>query len=49
MKLKVLPQAVSWIGRDVTLHDEWLGKYVSGLSLMFRVIQRMPSLFDSEG
>ena len=37
MELNVLPHALTWIGRDLT-----------GNSLLYRVIQNIPSLFDSD-
>ena len=37
MELNVLPHALSWIGRDMT-----------GISLLYRVVQNIPSLFDSD-
>ena len=53
MELAVLPQALSWIGRDVTSQNGnlWraIGRNILGFSLMYRSLQSMPSLFDSDG
>ena len=45
MELKVMPTAIAWIGRPLTLG--WRGENVSGLSLMFNLMRRLPDLFDS--
>jgi len=37
MELKVLPRAMSWIGRDA-----------DGLALFYNLLQSMPTLFDFE-
>ena len=41
----MIPSVVEWIGRPT--HDDWIGRSVSGLSLMFNLLRRIPDLFDS--
>ena len=45
MDLEMMPTAIAWIGRPLTLG--WRGTNVSGLSLMFNLMRRLPDLFDS--
>ena len=45
MELEVMPTAISWIGRPVAIH--WKGENVSGLSLLYNIVRRLPDLFDS--
>lgn len=45
MELEMMPTAISWIGRPT--HADWKGTNVSGLSLMFNLLRRVPDLFDS--
>jgi len=45
MELKMIPTAISWIGRP-TRHD-WKGMNVSGLSTMYNLTRRLPDLSDS--
>lgn len=47
MELEVMPTAISWIGRPVAIH--WKGKNVSGLSLLYNLVRKIPDLFDSGG
>jgi len=41
----VLPTAIAWIGRPT--HARWEGRNISGLSLMYNIMRRLPDLFDS--
>ena len=45
MEFEMMPDALSWIGRPN--HNDWTGKSVSGLSLLFNLMRRIPDLFDS--
>ena len=45
MELEMMPTAIAWMGRPT--HDGWRGTNVSGLSLMYNLIRRVPDLFDS--
>ena len=45
VELEVMPTAISWIGRPT--HDDWIGKSMPGLSLMYDLTRRLPDLFDS--
>jgi len=45
MELEMMPSAMAWIGRPT--HANWKGTHVSGLSLMFNLMRRLPDLFDS--
>jgi len=45
MELEMMPAAIEWIGRPT--NDDWFGRSVSGLSLLYNVTRRMPDLFDS--
>lgn len=45
MELEVIPTALSWIGRP--LPQCWKGANISGLSLLYNVVRRVPDLFDS--
>ena len=47
MELRVIPTAIAWIGRPT--HDDWNRNRtsVSGLSLMYNLMRRVPDLFDS--
>ena len=45
MEFEVMPAAISWMGR--LTFDEWSGSKVSGLSLLYNLIRRVPDLFDS--
>jgi len=46
MELEMMPAAISWIGRTLPI-DDWKGKNVSGLSLLYNLMRRLPDLFDS--
>jgi len=43
-ELEMMPTAISWIGRPLTMG--WRGTNVSGLSLMFNLLRKMPDLFN---
>ena len=45
MELELMPSVVEWIGRPT--NDDWIGRSVSGLSLLYNVTRRVPDLFDS--
>jgi len=45
MELEVIPTAISWMGKPTNV--DWRGENVSGLSLMFNLMRRVPDLFDS--
>jgi len=45
MELEEIPTAIAWIGR--LAHDKWIGANVSGLSLSYNLLRRLPDLFDS--
>ena len=45
IELKVMPTAIAWIGRPS--HDNWSGKSVSGLPLMYNLLKKIPDLVDS--
>jgi len=45
IELKVMPTAISWMGRPS--HDDWSGTKVSGLSLMYNLMRKLPDLVDS--
>jgi len=45
MELEVMPTAIAWIGRPT--HASWIGTNVSGLSLLYNLMRRLPDLFDS--
>ena len=45
MELEVMPYAISWIGRPEPIF--WRGPNVSGLSLLFDLVRKVPDLFDS--
>jgi len=45
MELKVIPTAIEWIGRPLSMGLR--GTNVSGLSLLFNLMRRLPDLFDS--
>ena len=45
MELEMMSTAIAWIGRPT--HASWIGTNVSGLSLMFNLMRRVPDLFDS--
>jgi len=45
MELEVMPTAIDWIGRPT--HNDWRGTSVSGLSLLYNLMRRLPDLFDS--
>jgi len=47
MELEVMPTAIAWIGRPLPIG--WEGKQVSGLSLLYNEMRRLPDLFDSSG
>ena len=47
MELEMMPTAIAWIGRLTPIG--WNGKSISGLSLMYNLIRRLPDLFDSSG
>ena len=44
MDLEVMPAVIAWIGRSKI---GWVGRDMSGLSLMFHLLRRLPDLFDS--
>lgn len=46
MELEVIPTAIAWIGRSLPIG--WCGKSVSGLSLLYNLMRRLPDLFDSD-
>jgi len=45
VELKVMPTAIAWVGRPS--HDYWRGMTVSGLSLMYHLMRKLPDLVDS--
>ena len=45
MELEMIPTAIAWIG--ILTPIGWNGKSISGLSLMYNLIRRLPDLFDS--
>ena len=45
MELEIMPSVITWIGRPTPMG--WSGSNVSGLSLMFNLMRRLPDLFDS--
>ena len=45
IELKVMPTVIAWIGRPS--HDDWSGTKVSGLSLMYNLVRKLPDLVDS--
>ena len=45
MELEVMPNAIAWMGRPK--HIGWRGTNVSGLSVMYNLLRRIPDLFDS--
>jgi len=45
MEFEMMPTAISWMGKPANV--DWKGKNVSGLSLMFNLMRRVPDLFDS--
>jgi len=45
MELEVMPTAIAWIGRPLSIG--WEGEQVSGLSAMYNLTRRLPDLFDS--
>ena len=45
MDLEVMPTAIAWIGRPLPIG--WEGAQVSGLSLLYNLMRRLPDLFDS--
>jgi len=45
MKLEVMPTTIAWIGKLTPMG--WSGMNVSGLSLMYNLMRRLPDLFDS--
>jgi len=47
MELEMMPSAIAWIGRPI--HASWIGENVSGLSLLYNLMRRLPDLFDSSG
>jgi len=44
MELKMIPTIVEWIGRPLSIG--WEGAQVSGLSLLYNLMHRLPDLFD---
>jgi len=46
LELEVMPVAISWMGRP-THDDSWRGAKVSGMSLLYNLMRRLPDLFDS--
>jgi len=55
MELEVMPRVVEWIGRPKPMgywggtkyECGWIGDSVSGLSLLYNLMRRLPDLFDS--
>ena len=45
MELENMPAVVAWIGRPTVAN--WKGTNVSGLSLLYNLMRRLPDLFDS--
>ena len=45
MELKMMPAVITWIGRPTPI--DWSGTTVSGLSLLYNLLRRVPDLFDS--
>ena len=45
MELEVMPSAISWVGKSARVC--WSGTSVSGLSLLYKLLRRLPDLFDS--
>jgi len=45
IELEMMPAAIAWIGRPTPMG--WKGAQVSGLSLMYNLMRRIPDLFDS--
>ena len=45
MELEMMPSFMAWIGRPLPIG--WEGEQVSGLSLMYNLMRRVPDLFDS--
>ena len=45
MELEIMPSVIAWIARPA--HTDWKGTNVSGLSLMYNLMKRVPDLFDS--
>jgi len=45
MELEVMPSVIAWIGRPTSIN--WKGTNVSGLSVMYNLLRRIPDLFDS--
>jgi len=46
MELEVMPIAIAWIGRPTRDDWNWNWRSVSGLSLMYNTMRRIPDLFD---
>jgi len=46
MELEVMPAAIDWMGRPT--HDDWSGTNLSGLSLLYNLLKRLPDLLDSD-
>ena len=44
MELEVMPTVIEWIGRPTPIG--WRGKSVSGLSLLYKIMRKLPDLFD---
>ena len=45
MELEVIPTVVEWIGRSTPIG--WSGSSMTGLSMMYKLVKKMPDLFDS--
>lgn len=45
MELEMMPTVIEWIGRLTPI--DWKGESVSGLSLLYNIMQKLPDLFDS--
>jgi len=45
MELQVMPTVVEWIGRPTPIG--WRGSSMTGLSMMYKLVRKMPDLFDS--
>ena len=45
MELEIMPSVIAWIGRPTPIN--WKGTNVSGLTLMYNLMRRVPDLFDS--
>jgi len=44
MELEMMPTTIAWIGRPT--HNDWNWTSVSGLSLLYNLMRRLPDIFD---